>query len=683
MIRQPMLRRRSAGRWAIGLLGVATALLLSPVAAAQPDVDANNAITAAWQASGGDAGPLGPKSGDVYPVGAGFAQNFASGKVFFTPATGAHAMQGAILDKYESLGGPADSDLGFPTIDEGDGRAPGSRNSTFSAPDNPVIFWTPDTGARVVRGPINAAWDKLGGSSAVLGVPTDDETYDGSVVSQKFTGGQVSYDSRTKKFTTDPPELADQLGDLAIPEDPVVAIDAARRAAGGPLGPLGASDGEPYKIGSNGMGQDFVNGKIFYSPDTGANVVTGQVLAKYESVGGPEGDLGFPITGEVDGGVAPASRMSSFAAADKPVIFWTPDYGAVIVRGAMNAAWEKLGGATGALGAPVSDQSQSGDTITQKFSGGALTYNTATKKFTTEPGNLAPQLAGLEVPDQQAPQATPSSQAADTGEGTGFRWTWWWLLAIVPVLLVLGVVALAVARNRRRGSDDDDLFGTPPGSVDADDRDYGAGPAGGADGREDALFGDRYAREGLGSLGSTSLGSAAPPTPASPPEGYEPVGFWGGQEPSTDSAETPSYAEQDDPDAVDTAPTRVPTPTEVAADDGLPDADADADADREPVVADEPVPEPVPAAVPFFDRDAVTDTGRHARIDIDEPAPMGTALHLPLDDPAEVPDGYPVKADTRSGLYWTPGSADYEGAPAEIWFATEEIARTNGFVRGD
>ena len=62
---------------------------------------------------------------------------------------------------------------------------------------------------------------------------------------------------------------------------------------------------------------------------------------------------------------------------------------------------------------------------------------------------------------------------------------------------------------------------------------------------------------------------------------------------------------------------------------------------------------------------------------------MGTALHLPLDDdPDAIPDGYPIKADTRSGLYWTPGSADYDEARAEIWFATEEIARTNGFVRG-
>src|SRR6185503_11327044 len=251
-----------------------------------------------------------------------------------------------------------------------------------------VIFWTPDTGARVVRGPINAAWDKLGGSAGQLGVPTDDETYRGKLVTQKFSGGELTYDRKAKTFTTVPPELAGQLSDLQVPDDPVSAINAARRAAGGPLGPLGAAEGEPYPIGSDGFGQDFVNGKIFYSPDTGANVVTGQVLAKYESVGGPEGDLGFPITGEVDGGLPPASRMSTFAADDKPVIFWTPDHGAVIVRGPMNAAWDKLGGATGELGAPVADQTENGDVITQRFSGGAISWNSVTKKFSTEPANL-------------------------------------------------------------------------------------------------------------------------------------------------------------------------------------------------------------------------------------------------------------------------------------------------------
>ena len=167
----------------------------SPVARATPETDAGDAIDQAWEAAGGDASPLGASDGGVYAAGNGFGQNFAGGAIFFSPDTGAKVMYGAILDKYRGLGGPADSDLGFPNIDEGPGRiSPASRNTTFSAADNPVIFWTPDTGAWVVRGPINAAWDRLGGSAGALGAPIADETYDGDVVTQKFTGGQMSFD---------------------------------------------------------------------------------------------------------------------------------------------------------------------------------------------------------------------------------------------------------------------------------------------------------------------------------------------------------------------------------------------------------------------------------------------------------------------------------------------------------
>ncbi|MDA2891332.1 hypothetical protein PDG61_10465 [Mycolicibacterium sp. BiH015] len=681
MSRQPMLRLRVVGRLTIGLLGVATALLMAPHAVAQPEVDANNAITAAFDASGGDAGPLGPRTGDVYPVGAGFAQNFAAGKMFFTPQTGAHFIQGAILEKYESVGGPAEGDLGFPTIDEGPGRAPESRNVTFSAPDNPVIFWTPATGARIVRGPINAAWDRLGGSAGRLGVPSEDETYSGSVVAQKFTGGELSYDSRARTFTTVPPELAGELGDLTIPDDPIAAINAARRAAGGALGPLGAPEGEPYDIGDAGKAQDFVNGTIFYSPDTGANVVTGQVLAKYESVGGPEGDLGFPISGEQDGGLAPSSRMSAFAAEDKPVIFWTPDHGAFIVRGAMNAAWEKLGGATGDLGAPVADQTQDGNVITQRFSGGSVSWDSATQKFTTEPAGLAPRLVGLEVPGAGTPQAPPTStQASENAEDSGLKWNWWWLLALVPILLVLGLVTFAVMRSRGRDHDNDPFGLQGPGGHGYEPAMVGGGD-GGDDEREDALFGDRYAREGLGSLAS------ATPTSASASEDFrpEPLSFWGApvQQSTTEAGDTGARveAEQEDPDAVDTAPTRLPTVADAPhADESDVLADGSDDLAEDDFAAE---PEPVVAPVAGPVRDAVTDTGRHARIDIDEPMPLGTALHMPFDDPHEIPPGYPIKADTKSGLYWAPDSADYHEAPVEIWFASEEIARTNGFVRGE
>ncbi len=639
---QRRLRSTVIGRVAIGLLVGAAMLLLAPVASATPESDADAAITAAWDASGGDTGSLGPRDGGVYPVGAGFGQNFAGGKIFFTPAVGAHIMKGAILEKYEALGGPANSDLGFPTIDEGAGRAAGSLNTTFSAADKPVIFWTPGTGARVVRGPINAAWDKLGGSAGRLGVPAEDEAYRGDVVTQKFTGGEISYDVRARTFTTVPPELGGELEGLQVPDDPTSAINAARRAAGGALGPLGAAEGAPYPIGGDGLGQNFAGGKIFYSPQTGANVVTGQVLAKYESVGGPEGDLGFPTSNDVDGGLAPASRIITFAADDKPVIFWTPDYGAVIVRGAMNAAWEKLGGAKGELGAPMADQSENGNVITQRFSGGVVSWDSSSNTFTTEPANLASELSGLQVPGQETPK-TPSSQASDTNGGNGFQWHWWWwLLAAIPVLVLVGLVAFAARRNRR-GSADDDRFDTGLGD---ETPEYSGAPAADQAGTGDhtaEMFGDDYARAGLGSLSSPVSGQRSyPDAPISP---------WGSQghvDEATEAHSIPEQAAEDDenedPDTVDTAPTRVPTAVE---------------------------------------RDPLTDTGRHARIVIDEPEPSRTALRLPLDDPNEAPEGYPIKADTKSGLYWAPGSALYDDARAEIWFASEEIARTNGFVRAD
>ena len=639
-------------RVGVGLALAAAVVLLAPVAAATPESDADAAINQAWDSGGGATGLLGPKDGTVYAAGSGFGQNFAGGKVFFTPETGAHIMVGAILDKYLALGGPADGDLGFPTIDEGAGKAPNSRNTTFSAADNPVIFFTPDTGARVVRGAINAAWDKLGGSAGPLGVPTDDEVYRGDVASQAFSGGQLSWDSKTKAFTTTPPELADQLAGLAVPGDATSVINAARRAAGGPLGPLGAAEGPPSKVGADGLVQNFAGGKIFYSPESGASVVAGQVLAKYESVGGPQGDLGLPTGSEADGGLAPMSRIATFGAADKPVIFWTPDFGAVIVRGAMNAAWDKLGGATGELGAPTADQTENGDVVTQKFSGGAITFDKSTNKFSTEPANLASGLAGLEVPGQDAPKAPPAAEPSSDG---GSKWyetlrQWWWIAAIPLVLIVVAIV-VAVVLNRRRGSDREPLNQFDDYD-DPEDRDFESGPVPSAE------------------HGSAGDDAYAPLSAWSMPSGDGHGGHDGGQH--DDAADRHADSDEheddgdpdsgptaritgfpDDQDAIDTAPTRV---------------------EAESLAADVPDEEPEPASGP--------PSGRHAAIVLEEPTPGQTALRLAHGDPYHAPDGYPVKADTTTGLYWLPGNGRYDEARAEIWFASEEFALTNGFVKG-
>ena len=109
---------RTIRRLTLGAVGHrGRAALVVPPALASPESDAADAINQAWNAAGGADSVVGGQDGEVYPVGAGYGQKFADGKIFFTPAAGAHLIYGAVLDKYESLGGPADSDLGFPNID--------------------------------------------------------------------------------------------------------------------------------------------------------------------------------------------------------------------------------------------------------------------------------------------------------------------------------------------------------------------------------------------------------------------------------------------------------------------------------------------------------------------------------------------------------------------------------------
>ena len=668
---------RYGRRLALGVAVTATAAaLVSPHAFASPESDASGAINAAWDAAGGSSPAVGAQDGDVYSVGTGYGQKFTDGQIFYTPDTGAHLIYGEILDKYQSLGGPGDSDLGFPTIDEVAGLVgPNSRVSTFSASDKPAIFWTSDTGAWVVRGALNAAWDKLGGSAGTLGVPTEDERYDGDVVSQKFTGGELSWNTATKTFSSDPSSLADELVGLEVPADATTQINMAWRASGGLGGPLGARQGTQSAIGDPGPGQGaeqgYAGGKIFYSPDTGAHAVTGAILSKYESLGGPTGDLGYPVGTEADGGV-PNSRIGSFSAPDKPVIFWTPDNGAIVVRGSINAAWQKLGGATGTLGAPTGEQTASGDTVSQTFSGGQISWNQETKEFTTNPADLASQLSGVELPSVTG--QTPATTSGGSSDKSAKQW--WWLAIAIPLLLLLGLVGLWAMRRGStadRGSDFDGDAGRWPG-------------------------------ENLG----------------------------GASEAERTAEYRWSAGTFEDEDTIDTAPTRIPSEAELAAaaegfddegdrPDGGRHAAQSGDAEspwqldlgeagqsrrrhaaqdfsrwtqpfesRFDDVADEPAAE---GAVGGFDESSWTGYAfeDEAEVEVevevepaesvDEDDTWRPAIHLPLADPYQAPEGYVIKANTHSGLYYTPDSAMYASTVPEVWFASEDLAQANGFIK--
>jgi uncharacterized protein with LGFP repeats len=776
---------------------------------------------AAWEKAGGDTSPLGARKGDVYPVGDGFALDFDGGKMFYTTDTGAKFVYGPILDKYEMLGGPVNSDLGFPTINEVPGLAgPDSRVATFSASDKPVIFWTAEHGAFVVRGAMNAAWDKLGSSGGVLGAPVGDATYDGDVTSQKFSAGEISWNRKTKDFTTTPPALADQLKGLQVATDPTAAINTAWRATGGASGPLGAKQGGQYPIGGDGIAQNFAGGKVFFSQATGANAIESDILAKYESAGGPVGsDLGFPIANESDGGI-PSSRISAFAAADKPVIFWTSEHGAFVVRGAMKAAWDKLRGPNGKLGAPVGDQAVDGDVISQKFAGGKVSWNRANNSFTTDPSNLAPLLSGLQVSGQNQP-----SGAAMPSHAKKFAWHSWYLLAVIPLAVLLALLVFLVFGRRRAhreasayehdrdldiggydaaadgrwGHEDADVatehfgFDEPhpseevsAGAESAPRVSWSRGDEAGAGLAEDVAPGGEYVgqwpsgpAEGAEQLGvgeedpdavdtdsipvvseevmAESGHPDAAPEASYPEVGYPEVGYpeVGYPEPAypepayPEDATAPEPAYPEDATAPEAAYTDAAVPEDsypdadeaayAEADEAAypdaeylepihPDAVADA-ADTDAAYPDVAVPhtpadtahpdDAYPAAAPeAVDSDvghpdvavphtapgvatpgavmsgAAPTLGRHAALDTEE-EPSGQAasaglgpagrptIHLPLDDPYQMPDGYPIKASARFGLYYTPESELYQDTLAEIWFSSEEVAQANGFTKAD
>ena len=190
-----------------------------------------------------------------------------------------------------------------------------------------------------------------------------------------------------------------------------------------------------------------------------------------------------------------------------------------------------------------------------------------------------------------------------------------------------------------------------------------------------------------------------------------------------DVAPADSGPEDEDPDTVDTTTFPVVSEHDLAEADGAQDdiypdedsADGDYPADA---YADEDIPDvAVPRtpqdagyaeradvgyrdlAVPqtstdqdVFVSDSDATTGRHAALERENAEELANAgprptrrptIHPPLDDPYQAPDGYPIKASARFGLYYTPNSALYDDTIAEFWLSSEEVAQANGFIKAD
>jgi uncharacterized protein with LGFP repeats len=146
-----------------------------------------------------ERGPLGypTKSVSWLPDHVGQYATFEGGTIYWSPKTGARTMMGAIGTRYASTGaerGP----LGYPV------------QSVSWLPDHVgqyarfvggTIYWSPTTGARIVKGAVLTTWTGTGAEHGTLGYPTGDAYAVAGGSRQDFQHGYITVSTATGRAT--------------------------------------------------------------------------------------------------------------------------------------------------------------------------------------------------------------------------------------------------------------------------------------------------------------------------------------------------------------------------------------------------------------------------------------------------------------------------------------------------
>ncbi|GHE10654.1 LGFP repeat-containing protein [Klenkia taihuensis] len=305
------------------------------------------AILQAWGGLGYEYSLLGYPVGDEAAIPGGYFSSFQGGAIYWSPSTGAHFVRGGIYAAWAARGYEAGA-LGWPTGDET--PVPGGY---FSAFQNGSIYWSPATGANAIGGDIYTAWGRLGYESGALGFPTSSVTPLGAGAFSMFQGGAIYWS----------------------PTGGAHALRGSTYSAwarqGYETGGLGWPTSGLQAVGG-GTRQDFTGGSIWASTAGGAHAVRGGTLATWQAAGGPAGVLGFPVS---DVGTLRAGSFQMFTGG---AVYTSPSTGSRILRGEIYGAWARQGYEGGPLGYPVTDVQDLPGGQRSDFTGGSILWSSAT-----------------------------------------------------------------------------------------------------------------------------------------------------------------------------------------------------------------------------------------------------------------------------------------------------------------
>ncbi len=307
-------------------------------------------ILARYLDLGGVTSFLGAPQGGEYTVAGGSGQDYEHGSLYYSPATGVHSVQGLILGKYKELGGPAT--FGFPLTDETTTPDGVGKYNHFSLASGASIYWSPATGAHGIEGAIRDKWSALGWETG-LGYPTTDETStadgvaryntfslsDGAAIyATPGTGAHELRGEILKKWTalgagpklgyptTDENTTPDGVGrynhfslagGASIYWTPATGAHEIRGAIRQKWADLGWETGPGYPTTDENTTPDGIgkynhfsgNASIYWTSSTAAHIVYGTIRDTWASLGWETSRLGYPTSDEYD---IPGGRRNDF-----------------------------------------------------------------------------------------------------------------------------------------------------------------------------------------------------------------------------------------------------------------------------------------------------------------------------------------------------------------------------------
>jgi glucose/arabinose dehydrogenase len=203
-------------------------------------------------------------------------RTYANGRMYWSAATGAHTMAGAILPAYLRLNGHLA--LGLPTTDD-TASVGGGRYNRLSG--GRAFYWSSATGAHYTAGAIEVRYRAMGAERSGFGYPTTDQGRITGGAYNKFRNGAIYAKTGRPAFSLSG------------------AILSKWTALGGVSGRLKFPTANMLRTGwGNGYYAHFEGGSIYWSSATGAHSVTGGIRTRWRALGAERSYLGFPSSDE-------------------------------------------------------------------------------------------------------------------------------------------------------------------------------------------------------------------------------------------------------------------------------------------------------------------------------------------------------------------------------------------------